>query len=103
MMRTLKIVWKKSHDRGIRKSLWSAFAAMALATSPARLSYGAVVAFDDASQPAYSNGWQAGDNGGTGFNAWTFSYSGSTNGLLYPPQFIDTAPALTGNSLGAPA
>ncbi len=31
-----------------------------------------IVAMDDASQPAYSNGWQAGDNGGFGFLAWEF-------------------------------
>ncbi len=32
----------------------------------------AVGAYDDASDPAYSDGWQAGDNGGTGFTAWNF-------------------------------
>jgi hypothetical protein len=61
------------------------------------------VASDNTSDAAYADGWQAGDNGGTGFGPWTFSYSGNTNGLLYPPQFIDIAPPLPGNSLGAPA
>jgi hypothetical protein len=73
-------------------------------TVPSQLCLSAIVASDDASQSAYSNGWQAGDNGGMGFGSWTFAFSGNNlNGLLYPPQFIDTAPALPGNSLGAPA
>ena len=29
-------------------------------------------AFDDAGQPAYAQGWQAGQNGGRGFMAWVF-------------------------------
>jgi hypothetical protein len=62
----------------------------------------AVVAADDASQEAYSDGWQTGDNGGTGFGSWTFLYSGVHTGLLHDPRFIDRAP-LSGNSLGAPA
>jgi hypothetical protein len=85
------------------KMLTAAIVAAASATPLLQNVQGAVLAFDDASQAAYSNGWQAGDNGGTGFGPWTFSYSGNTNGLLYPPQFIDTAPALPGNTLGAPA
>jgi hypothetical protein len=60
------------------------------------------ISSDSASDAAYADGWQAGDNGGTGFGPWTFAFSGNTNGLLYPPQFIDTAPSLPGNSLGAP-
>jgi hypothetical protein len=61
-----------------------------------------VVASDNASNVAYTDGWQTGDNGGTGFGPWTLSFSGSGSGLLYPPQFIDRTP-LPGNSLGAPA
>ena len=90
-------------NMSMTKLLTAAVAAAALTTPPPQYTYGAVLAFDDASQPAYSNGWQAGDNGGTGFGPWTLTYSGNTNGLLYPPQFIDTAPPLPGNSLGAPA
>jgi hypothetical protein len=60
------------------------------------------IASDDASQAVYNNGWQAGDNGGTGFGPWTFKYSGVLTGLFHAPQFID-GPALSGNSLGAPA
>jgi hypothetical protein len=60
------------------------------------------IAADDASQPAYSNGWQSGDNAGRGFGPWTLEYSGVLPGLFHAPQFIDRAP-LSGNSLGAPA
>lgn len=60
----------------------------------------AIVASDNASNSAYSDGWQTGDNGGTGFGPWALSYSG--NSLPSPPQFIDRAP-LASNSLGAPS
>ena len=61
-----------------------------------------VVAADNASNPSYTDGWQAGDNGGIGFGPWTLAFSGNGNGLFYPPQFIDEGP-LAGDSLGAPA
>jgi hypothetical protein len=32
----------------------------------------AQIAFDNASDPVYNNGWQAGDNGGFGFGPWNF-------------------------------
>ena len=32
----------------------------------------AINAADNASDPVYADGWQAGDNGGTGFTAWNF-------------------------------
>src|SRR5258705_11452053 len=32
----------------------------------------AAKAFDNASDPVYSDGWQAGDNGGFGFTPWNF-------------------------------
>ena len=32
----------------------------------------AAIAFDSASDPAYADGWQDGDNGGSGFTAWNF-------------------------------
>ncbi|MCI0332623.1 MAG: hypothetical protein L0228_05310 [Planctomycetes bacterium] len=62
----------------------------------------AIIASDNASNSAYADGWQAGDNGGTGFGPWSFDFSGSGSGLLHDPQFIDNAP-LVENSLGAPA
>lgn len=33
----------------------------------------AAAAFDSAADPVYADGWQAGDNGGTGFGAWSFA------------------------------
>jgi hypothetical protein len=50
----------------------------------------AVTAYDDASDPAYADGWQAGDNGGTGFTAWNWDagyiYAG-TNYTYNSPLF----------------
>jgi hypothetical protein len=88
----------------VKSLLNVAIVAVTLVSTSYQRAESAIVASDDASQPAYSNGWQAGDNGGTGFGAWTFAYSGNnTNGLLYSPQFIDTAPPLPANTLGAPS
>ena len=58
-------------------------------------------AFDSAADPAYADGWQAGDNGGSGFLPWTFTYSGIAP-ANHSDHFIDTAP-LAANALGAPA
>jgi hypothetical protein len=60
------------------------------------------VASDNASNPDYADGWQNGDNGGTGFGPWTLSFSGNGSGLVHSPQFVDNGP-LAANSLGAPA
>jgi hypothetical protein len=65
-------------------------------------SFGATIALDDASHTAYADGWQTGDNGGTGFGPWTLAYTGVSSGLLHDPHFIDRGPQ-GGNSLGAPA
>jgi hypothetical protein len=43
----------------------------------------AQVAFDSASDAAYSDGWQAGDNGGFGFQPWNFD-----NDTLFPVEGI---------------
>jgi hypothetical protein len=37
------------------------------------MAYAATMAFDTATDAAYDDGWQAGDNGGFGFGAWDFS------------------------------
>jgi hypothetical protein len=76
--------------------------AVVFTASLCQIARAVTVAFDDASQSPYANGWQAGDNGGAGFGPWSVAYSGNTNGLLHPPRFIDTGP-LPANSLGAPA
>src|SRR6478672_4250772 len=36
------------------------------------MSYAATLAFDTATDAAYDDGWQAGDNGGFGFGPWNF-------------------------------
>jgi hypothetical protein len=73
-----------------------------------------VIATDDASDPAYANGWQGqngvvasetgSDNGGSGFLPWNFDdtwWEAATS--PYPePHFIDTKPS-SFNQLGAPA
>ena len=40
----------------------------------------AQVAADFATDPAYADGWQAGDNGGNGFQPWSFDNDGGTAG-----------------------
>jgi hypothetical protein len=60
------------------------------------------IAADNASNPAYIDGWQAGDDGGIGFGPWDLAFSGNGIGLFHDPQFIDNVP-LAGNSLGSPA
>lgn len=41
------------------------------------MSKAAAAVSDNAANSPYSNGWQTGDNGGSGFGAWTISGSGS--------------------------
>jgi hypothetical protein len=77
------------------------FIVFGLAISYPRLASAITVASDDASQAPYTNGWQAGDNGGIGFGAWTFGFSGIRSDLLYEPQFVDRGP-LPGDHLSAP-
>jgi hypothetical protein len=40
-------------------------------------------AFDVATNPPYADGWQAGDNGGTGFGAWSFNGTDPTPAGTY--------------------
>lgn len=39
-------------------------------------------AADDAGQPAYTNGWQTGDNGGSGWGAWSLTNYGAQAGCF---------------------
>lgn len=71
-------------------------------TVPSNFASAITIASDNAGNPAYADGWQAGDNSGAGFGPWVFSFSGDGSGLFHAPQFIDNGP-LAGNSLGAPA
>jgi len=49
-----------------------------------------IVAADEADNTPYNDGWQTGDNGGTGFGAWTLTQtSGSIDG--FNGQFIGTS------------
>src|SRR5262245_33490656 len=43
----------------------------------------AQVAFDSATDPVYADGWEAGDNGGSGFTPWNFDAGYFFNGTLY--------------------
>jgi hypothetical protein len=60
------------------RGLWSsigclAATAFALSSGSTRA---AQLAFDNASQSVYADGWQTGDNGGFGFGAWTITPTG---------------------------
>lgn len=69
----------------------------------------ASAAHDDASSPAYADGWDDGDNGGVGFGPWNLSFDGDANSLnpAYnsDPHFIDGVGVgpLGTNLLGSPA
>jgi hypothetical protein len=75
-------------------STWAA----ALFVPWAGAAFGQVIASDtaDPNDPAYVDGWQEGDNGGTGFLAWT-------GGMYASPWEIDTDAPEADNQLGTPA
>ena len=83
-----------------------AAAVLALSVAPAAR---ASLAHDDASQAAYADGWDDGDNSGVGFGPWSLSFDGDASELnpIYnaDPHFIDGVGVgpLTNNLLGAPA
>jgi len=56
----------------------------------------AQVALDTASNPTYSGGWSAGQNGGTGFGAWSFDGTVDPSGNSDPggQQAISTSSAI---------
>ena len=57
---------------------------------------GVIVASDEADNAPYNDGWQTGDNGGTGFGAWTLTQtSGNIDG--FNGQFIGSS---SGNGFG---
>lgn len=58
--------------------------------------FAASPAVDTASNSAYSDGWQSGDNGGFGFSGWTLSTAGSGSG----GHFIGTGHSAFGTSWG---
>jgi hypothetical protein len=52
---------------------------------------GQVVASDHATNPTYAGGWSAGQNGGSGFGAWSFNGTDPTNA---PLQAMSSASAI---------
>jgi hypothetical protein len=58
-------------DRPLGRLLLAAVATAAIVSN----SFAATIASDNASNAAYSDGWVTGDNGGTGFGAWTLTNS----------------------------
>ncbi len=46
----------------------------------------ATPASDNAGQSAYTDGWQAGDNGGVGFMPWVLAFSGDPSAIFYSPD-----------------
>src|SRR5262245_9665487 len=59
----------------------------------------ASAASDSALDPVYDNGWQAGDNGGTGFGPWDFTGVNSA-GSINAVDGINPDPVNADNSLG---
>ncbi len=77
-----------------------------IATLMANAAFGQV-AYDSASDTAYDNGWQAGDNGGFGWQPWLLATGGhlvgdsNTNGAGGGPGINTSGPNTTGRSFGA--
>src|SRR5438046_9319594 len=71
-----------------QRGRWAAGLAMACILSCAGPARALVIASDDASQSAYSDGWQTGDNGGSGFLPW--SAIGRENGTGFGGGFLST-------------
>src|SRR3954470_2075655 len=85
----MQILWRDEMlglSKSARRARWAAALATACLLCSAGAARALVIAGDDASQSAYIDGWQNGDNGGSGFNAWTNignqSGSGSGGGFL---------------------
>src|SRR5262245_57506914 len=76
-MRRHRTNWKKLGRRTAACALGGS-AALASATSYAQ------TAFDNASDPVYADGWQAGDNGGFGFTPWNFDATYVFQGTSFP-------------------
>jgi hypothetical protein len=70
------IPYKISHDFWEILRMKKIFFFLLLAAL-ARQSSAANLAFDDASDPVYTNGWFSGSNGGYGFGAWQLVISGT--------------------------
>lgn len=73
----------KSHFIPSRAALACAVSSAAVAALLPGVSSGATVASDFATDPTYSGGWSAGQNGGTGFGAWSFNNTDATPAGTY--------------------
>ena len=64
--------------------------------------YAVQLAHDDATDPVYADGWQAGDNGGFGFQPWDFTTDDSGTGIQNEHRMDGVPPATptSFNSLG---
>ena len=72
------------------------FLVFAVAALVASASFAATAGTDDSTQAAYGDGWASGDNGGTGFGAWTVT---SSQGTGFAGAFI-AASSANGVDLG---
>jgi hypothetical protein len=79
----------------MKRWLAAAIVAFVGVTMPPRWAAAQIVASDNATDPVYSDGWEEGDNGGTGFLPWT-------GGMYGNPVAIDAGPE-PDNDLGVPA
>ncbi len=77
----MKNTWRQLFRRLAAASMVSCSMAWSSAMCYARDAY------DDASHSVYDDGWQAGDNGGSGFTPWDFDATVYYNGILYTPAF----------------
>jgi hypothetical protein len=64
---------------------WKGFCAAIVAGTITTSASASLIAYDDASDPAYADGWTSGDNGGTGWGGgWSFRNGANTQ--LFPPD-----------------
>lgn len=58
------------------------------------------LAFDSASDSVYDDGWQSGDNGGSGFGAWKFLTTSATNTSAFVASSTNNGAGVDGNADG---
>jgi hypothetical protein len=71
-------------------AFWTLSSTLILGSTPC---FGAALASDNAGNAAYSNGWQTGDNGGTGFAPWTLTLAGTASHLVGNSSLNGAAPS----------
>ena len=75
----------------------STFVALLAAILAGQRAEALIIAEDHADDAVYNDGWGGTDNGGTGFNAWTFSTAGGASS----GRFIGNSTGLSGSPTGA--